>query len=113
MGLTASANRVIARYGRAAKLLRETVTGGDEWDPETTTAEHDVTVALVDFTADERSGTVIAETDRKAILSVAGLTIDPKPSDRLQVDGVTYVVAAVHKVESGGSVHAWTLRVKA
>lgn len=110
MGLTSVATRIINRYGRTATILRRTTTGPAH-NPTITEVSHSATVALLNYTSEERAGTLIAETDLKAIVSIEGLAIVPTVSDKLKIDDLDYAVHAVHPIQTNGTAHFYTLRV--
>jgi hypothetical protein len=58
-------------------------------------------------------GTLIERDDRRVFLSVEGLTIQPETSDRLVLDGVTYLLVSIHPLAPDGVVRFYELQARA
>lgn len=60
--------------------------------------------------SDLRAG--VLETEKTCLIAGSGLSVYPKPADKLLVDGVTYTVRPVQPIYSGDQVALWMLGVK-
>ncbi len=111
--LTASASRVIARYGKPATLKRPGQETGPAWNPTAgPDVEYSVTCTVSQFKSDEIDGTQIQSIDRKVFVSVKGLTIEPDTADRIVIDGNEYSIVEVGAVETLGEIHIFVLQVR-
>lgn len=108
---TATAQRLIARFGQSATLQRIT-NSGTSYNPTRTPADHACTVVVLDFDDTLVDGTRIKKSDRRVIMSTAGLTIEPTTTDKLIVDGQTYAVHAVTSLNPGGTTVYWELQAR-
>lgn len=106
----ATAERLIARFGKSGSIRRRTSTG-DEWDPTRTLTDYDATLVVIDYSLSERSGTLIGATDRKVLISTAGLTITPTNADKLVVDGDEHEIVRIVPLEPGATVVMWEAQV--
>ena len=117
----ATAERLIARFGRDAALRVRTpgTPGtGDPWNPgsETggTVVDYPAKAAIVDYTQRERDGTRIQAEDRRALISTEGLAeVDPEAADELVLDGKPYAIVAMLALEPGGTVVMYDAQVRA
>lgn len=107
--LRATADRLIARFGVEAVLVR--AGGIDETTypvvhlPET----REPCVVIRDtYSAVERSGTLIEEGDVKLLIAVT--QVPPTTADRLEVQGVTYALQSVEPVQPGPVVLLYQAR---
>ena len=94
---TAAASRIIKRFGQAG-TLRQIENVGTEWAPVQVATDHAVTVALAEYDAELRGGTLIGTSDLKALVSVEGLTVTPTTADKLAVGMTPDEVAAAEAV---------------
>jgi hypothetical protein len=87
--LQATAHRLIKSYGQAGTVTRisapDTVEGG-----EPTETSYPATLVPMAYQAHEIDGTVILAGDTQIYISSAGLAIEPKPGDLVQVHGNTF-----------------------
>jgi hypothetical protein len=107
----ATADRLISKFGQTV-AIRRTSSTGDAWNPTQTTTDYAATAAIVDYTNQERAGSLIEETDRKAIIAVGALAIEPKPGDALVVSSVAYPIIRVDPVNPGGTVVLYQAQVR-
>lgn len=92
--MTETASRIIARFGQAGTIVRvENV--GNEWEPVQTETAHPVTVAIVDYSQEVRTGTLIGSDDLRALVSVEGLDIVPTTADRLRIGADEFTIVRV------------------
>lgn len=102
MGMSATATKLIKRFGQAA-ILRQTVEGegGDPWEPPVTTeVDHAVTVAVTDYTIEQRANLAISESDLRVFMAVSDAA--PVNTDTLVIGGVDYVVVSVSTLGPDG-----------
>lgn len=81
----ATADRLIKAAGGPVKI-RRFVSAGDDWSPDLVPSDHDATAAIVDYEIGEIDGTLILQTDQKAIIAKGDLTIEPTSSDKFVLD---------------------------
>jgi len=113
MGMSKTAIRVINRYGTAGKLIRNGEQTGPAYNPTFgPDIEFPITVALVDYSQRDLSGTLVETTDRKALVSIDGFNDVPTIADRLEVSGETYQIISLSRIETKGTVHYWRLQVR-
>jgi hypothetical protein len=91
--LQATAQGLIAKYGQAGAVRRETppdsVYGGD---PVVTT--YPATLVPMAYDARYIDGTVIKTGDMQIYISAVGLPIEPKPGDIVTANGTDYAIVA-------------------
>lgn len=107
----ANADRLIARFGQDVSVRRVTNTGEDE-DPTQTSVDYATQAAIVDYTNRDRDGTLIMETDRKAIIAKGSLAIEPKPGDQLVVGTDPFPIINVKPLNPGGTVVFYEAQVR-
>lgn len=106
----ASADRLIAKFGQAGFIRRSTpgtTGGGDPWYPVSMTggasADYACTVVVLDYSAGERDGTLIRVEDRKVLIAVGSLEIEPAPQDQIVLGGVAHPIIDVKPLNPGGT----------
>lgn len=104
----ATAERLINRFGQAGAIRRAGNATGDDWNP-TTGAFTDTACMLVEleFTANEIDGTLIRATDRKVLVSTAGMEAAPTEADKLVIGDNPMDIVAVKPLSPGGLVLLW------
>lgn len=108
-----TANRLIARFGQSAAIRRTTVDMSDPLEPgDPVTTDHACTAVVTDYTMQERAGTLIKATDRKIIVSTAGVTITPKISDKLVVGDEVYSLVTIDPLNPGGTLLLWQMQAR-
>tara|TARA_R110002049_G_scaffold281333_1_gene460858 strand:+ start:20601 stop:20954 length:354 start_codon:yes stop_codon:yes gene_type:complete len=98
--LQATANRLIAQYGKAAVVTRSTVTGPGH-DPVLTPVEYDVTLVETGYRLTNRDSTLIQTGDKLGLISVAGET-QPQKGDKLTIEGDVYAFVELEPLNPGG-----------
>ena len=97
----ASADRLIARYGGGAVLVRSVTTGGGPSDPSggsTTETEYPVTYIETGYQVGLQDGTAIQAGDVLGVMAVpAGIV--PKPIDKLKIGGVVHTLMDLRPVQ--------------
>ncbi len=113
MGMTETASRIIKRFGQPGTFERPGPPGGDPWAPTPgVPTYHDATVAVVTYEQEHRDGTLIQANDLRVLVSVEGLDIVPKLSDRLAIGGIEYSLANVTPLAPDGVVRFYDLQVR-
>lgn len=107
----ATTTRLLERFGQAATLRQVTGTGGDPWEPTTTTTDVTVTVAILDYSAEEVDGTVIRKSDRRVYMVADGSTV-PAPDDALVIAGKTFQVVSVEPLDPAGTAVYFELQAR-
>jgi hypothetical protein len=101
----ADADELIAEFGFAAVLHRETPGSGPPQDPgQPTPTDYPVMVVELDYTTHEIDGARILATDKKYLMAVNDLTITPDPNTDTLVAGKTFTLVDPVKVISPGGV---------
>jgi hypothetical protein len=114
--LKAMAERLIAKAGQPATLVRATRVGGNPKDPRTgtvTPANHAVKVVETEYDIREIDGTVILRSDRRFLMSTEGLgQVDPNSADALIVGGKTLQVVSMKPLQPGGVVLLYDVQAR-
>src|SRR3954454_20882687 len=88
----ATAERLIKKYGQEATLRKAGVPTGDPWRPvEGSTTDYKVQVVLTDYTDQDRDGTLIQQTDKKALI----VGHEPGDADKLILNGKEHEIVRV------------------
>lgn len=107
----ATADRLIARFGQAGKLRRQTKTGPAH-NPTISTTDYDATFAVIDFTNREIDGTRVLATDKKVLLKAGGLGIFPTTEDQIVIGGVVHSIIRTATVAPAGAVVLYELQCR-
>ena len=102
----ATAERLIARYGKAG-AIRRTASSGDAWNPTQTDTDHDCTLVVLDYSLRERESTLIGATDRRVLISTDGLTITPTNADKLVIGSTVHEIVRIMPLEPGPTIVLW------
>ncbi len=116
MGLTETATRLIARYGQAAELVRPSQgepdgLGGFTPGPETT---YPCTAMVATFTVNEEliAAGLMDVGDQRVLVSVEGLAIGPKTTDKINIGGNTLGIVSVVPHAPGGTLYFWEVQAR-
>ena len=116
MALEDTAVRLIAKFGRAASLLRRNSTPDDPAAPWDATASEGVpiaiTAAFVQFNDDQRDGTVIQSGDQMALIA-AKATTPIGAEDTILDGGRRWRIINVTLVKPGLIEYLWKCQVRA
>jgi hypothetical protein len=109
----ATASRLIARFGQTGAIVRPTLGNGPAYDPgEPTDTSHACQMVVLDYDDGERDGTLIKYGDKKVLVSVSGLTIEPKLSDKVSVGGSSHEIMAIKPLNPGGTVVMYEIQIR-
>lgn len=111
----AGANRMIARYGKAGFIRRPGTVTGPAYDPTIgEPTDHPARFVVTDYATKDIDGSRVLATDKRVLLSVGSLTIEPTTSDRLVGDGDDngYSIEAVNPVEPGDTVLLYWIQAR-
>lgn len=109
MGMTETATRLIKRFGQDATLTKTTEEPTDPWGGGgTVTVDHTVTVAVTEYTVEERANSFIADTDLRVFVTAG---VEPVKGDDLTIGSVQYRVERVGILAPDGVVICYELRV--
>ena len=110
-GLQSTATRLIARFGRAATLVKLTTASGSAYDPgDPAEVEHAVTICEIGYKQSERDGTLVEQNDRRIMMDSA---VAPTSQDRI-VDGADeFVVVSVEATQPGPVAVMYTVQLRA
>ena len=112
MGMTDTASRIIDRFGQIGVIEREGEGQTNPWDPPAEPSFHLCTVAVGRYDADYLNGTLIEENDRRVFLSVDGLEIEPKLSDRLAIGDDSFSIVSIHPLAPDGDARFYELQAR-
>lgn len=108
--MTETASRLIARFGQAATVTKPGAPGGDPWNPTPgTPTDHAVTVAVTEYTIEERSSDSIAESDLRVFMTAG---TEPTTADGLTIGGTSFSIVAVDTLAPDGVVIVYELQVR-
>jgi len=105
-----TASRLIARFGTTG-AIRRSVASGDEWNPTLTETDYACTLCVTDYTMFERGNSLIGATDRKVMISTAGLDIEPTNADQVVIAGQPYEIKRIDPLKPAGVVVMWQAQV--
>lgn len=88
----ADADEMIAEFGQTGTLVRPVTTGPVHNPVEGTPLSYPVTFVVIDWTDSEIAGGRVLMTDKKVILAKGNLVVDPTPTDRLVIGGVSHAI---------------------
>ena len=116
----AIANRLIARFGQRGAVRRgPDLSGGDSTNDlplppgdEAEPTDHPCTLVVLDYSEEERAGSLIAQTDRKVLIATAGLDIEPTPEDALLIGTDEHQIVAVMPLAPGPVRVLWQAQVR-
>lgn len=112
--LRATAAALLTDKGQSMTLTKRT---SGTYDPATgaatvTEATYSVTGAVFDFPAAVIDGTLIQQGDKKVLISVLGLSVEPDADDSLTIGGTAHQIVQVKKLSPAGTTVLWTLQVR-
>ena len=112
-GLTATAQRLLDRYGSDASLIPYAEPYTTEWGMVPDSGDPVAIVALIsNYSQSERANTAIETGDMRAFISTAGLSVAPKASDQIILAGVTWKVVEVEQIAPSGVAILYKARVR-
>jgi hypothetical protein len=107
----ADADEMIAEFGQAGTLRRQTATGPD-YNPTVITIDHACIFAVLDYANREVDGSRILASDKKVLLARGDLDIVPTLSDELLVGGAAHSILDVQPLAPAGIVVLWTIQIR-
>jgi hypothetical protein len=108
--MTQTATRLIKRFGQIAVLQKKGVPQLDPDDPPPgPPVNHPVTVAVTDYTTEERANSLISDTALRVFMTAG---VAPTNADKLIIGGVTYLIHRVGTLGPDGVVICYELRVQ-
>lgn len=109
----ATAARLIAKYGKASKIVREGAPSGPPHAPVPgADVEHDCVLVETKYDIANRDATLVAKGDKLGIISPA-VDVVPLLSDRIRIDGKLHQLADVQPLNPGGLVVLYKFHAKA
>lgn len=99
---TATADRLLAKFGQTGTLKRPTSTGPAHNPTEGEPDEHACTFVVEEFKAFEIDGSRVLATDKKVLLAKGSLTIEPTTTDKLMIGGIPHSIVRIEPVAPGG-----------
>ncbi|MAC81773.1 MAG: hypothetical protein CML66_27370 [Rhodobacteraceae bacterium] len=116
MGMTQTASRLIAKYGQSATLLRPgegTTDGLGGYTPGPDTG-YPCTAFVATFTTNEEfiAAGLMDVGDQRVLVSVDGLTIEPKTTDKIRIGAITLGIVRVVPHAPGGILFFWEVQAR-
>src|SRR4051812_12440730 len=104
-----TADRLIAKYGRAGKIRKVSAgTGGKAWDPSSQSGgndgDYDCTLVDLDRLFVDRAGTLIEERRGRVLIAACGLKATPLAQDQIGIGGVFLPITQIVPLSPGGTV---------
>jgi len=112
MNFTGTAHRMkkyIHKNGKVLMLKTQVVTGGDEWNPTTTTETKSIIGIQSNFQNNEIDGSIIQSTDKKYIVSNE---YEIKTSDKIQDNGQDFSIVDVRPIAPAGATILYILQAR-
>lgn len=109
-----TAERLITRYGQLGFIRRTGEPTGPDYDPTPgVETEYAARFVVTEYDSREIDGSRIRASDKKVLLSVKGLTIDPTTSDLLvEHDGSTLSIVDADPLKPAETIVLWTLQAR-
>lgn len=107
-----TAEKLIENFGQDATLTQY-ANSGTSYNPTRTGTDHTCRLVVTEYANRDIDGTLVLRTDRKAIISTAGLTVTPSKADTLTIGGVVHQIVEIMPLEPGGIVVIWEAQIRA
>lgn len=116
MGMTATATKLISRFGQSATLVKPAEGPGEAqkpWDEpgEGVPTEHPVTVAVTNYNVEDMDGTLIGASDLRVFMAVADVV--PVKADTLVIGGTSYNIERIGTLGPDGVTICYDMQVRA
>jgi hypothetical protein len=107
--LKATADRLIARFGKTAQIVT-TTTSGPDYDPTVTEATTDATVVELDYSLTNRNETLVQQGDKLFLVEADAA---PDMEAKIRLDGVDYAMIDVQPLSPGATVLLYEVQARA
>jgi len=108
-----NADRSIVRAGTSGVLRVPGPTTGDPWEPvEGAGTDYPVSVVVTEYADRDVDGTLIQQTDKKALISAEGLTIEIDQASELVIAGDVYNIIAIEKIKPADVVVLYEAQIR-
>lgn len=107
----ATAERLIAKFGQSATLVKSTASG-TAYNPALTDASYSLTLVVMNYSQSEIDGTMIVRGDKKVYVSTSGLSVAPVVGDRLTIESIRHQVVRVMPLSPAGTVVFWEVQAR-
>lgn len=110
------ADQLVTDFGQAGTLRRYASSGGDAYNPtEGVATDHTCVVVVGNWTKSQLAGGSVLATDKKVLVSVGSLAVEPNPeTDKMLFGGMEYtIIAPVQQVQPAGTNLLWILQCRA
>lgn len=112
MGMTSTATKLITRFGQTAILRQPGEPSGDPYSPTPgPDVEFTVTVAVTEFTFEQRESALIADTDLRVFMAISDGV--PTTADKLVIGGTEYAIQRVGVLGPDGVTICYDMQVRA
>lgn len=108
----AAAERLIGRFGQIG-AIRSVASSGTPWNPDAgATTDQICTLVELDYSATEIDGSLIEASDRKVLVSTAGVATAPTQADKIVIGGNAMDIISVKPLSPGGLVLLWEVQAR-
>ena len=107
----ATAEKLIAKFGMAAVIRRQTNTG-PAYDPVVIDTDYPCTLVVLEYEDARVDGTLIRQTDKLIYLSTKGLTITPTEADKVIASADAYAILSIKPLSPAGLIVFWELQAR-
>jgi hypothetical protein len=110
--IAATADVLLKQFGQVGAIRRSGAGAGEPWGPAGSTVDHRCTFVITEYTVRERDGTLIKQQDKRALISVVGLSIQLETSDKLMVGGVPHEIVNFDAIAPAGTTVVYDAQVR-
>lgn len=112
MGMTSTATKLINRFGQDATLTKPGEPTGPPYAPiPGVPTDHAVTVAVTNYTLEERANASITDADLRVFMAASGVV--PTTADTLTIGGKDYSIYRIATLGPDGVTICFDLQVRA
>jgi len=107
--LKATADRLIARFGKTATLVTFT-TSGTDYDPVITETDTSITLVELNYSLTNRNESLVQTGDKIWLVQAAAA---PSSSDKIELDGTRYSMVDIQPVSPGATTLLFEVQARA
>lgn len=111
----ATADRLITKNGKPATLrvVHPDQEQTDNWDPQPDTpTDYPIKVVELDYTLRERESTLVLQGDKKLLVAVGTLPVEPSSADSVVLNGREYTIINVSPFAPGPVTVFYEMQVR-
>lgn len=113
--MQATADDLIGEFGMPGAIRRSTTTGGGPYDPDggtITVTDHPCMLVVDEYGLRERESSLIEANDRKVLVAVGGLTVEPQEEDQIVIGGAVFEIVSVKPIAPAGVVVLYEIQAR-